>query len=83
MGDDEVLRFDRHGADEDGQQGHGHHQQDHEGGAAVDVGAHQTHEQTQKKDHGGVEHCVPVALRENPNPLGHGRLYNRGEQAET
>ncbi|TNN72476.1 hypothetical protein EYF80_017252 [Liparis tanakae] len=69
--EDKITWYDHHGADEDGQQGHGDHQQDDEGGAGVDVGAHQTHEQTQQQHHGGVEHRVPVALWEHAHPLGH------------
>lgn len=50
VGDDKISRLDRHRTDEDGQQGYGDHQQDDEGGAGVDVGAHQTHKQTQEQD---------------------------------
>lgn len=51
MGDDKVSWFDGHKTDEDGQQGYGDHQQNDEGGAGIDVGAHQTHKQTEKKDY--------------------------------
>lgn len=77
VGDDKISRLDRHRADEDGQQGYGDHQQDDEGGAGVDVGAHQTHKQTQQQDDGGVEHCVPVTLRKHMHPAGHRGLYGR------
>lgn len=51
VGDDKITWTDRQRTDEDGQQGHGDHQQDDEGGARVDVGAHQTHKQTQQEDY--------------------------------
>lgn len=51
MDDDKLTWFDCHKADEDGQQGHGDHQQNDEGGAGVDVGAHQTHEQTEQENY--------------------------------
>lgn len=82
VGDDKVKRFDRHGTDEDGQQGYGDHQQDDEGGAGVDVCAHQTHKQTQQKDYWGVQHCVPVTLRKHTHPPRQRWLYNRRKQAE-
>lgn len=71
VGDDEVTRFDRHRADEDGQQGYGDYQQDDEGSAGVDVGPHQTHKQAQQKDYRGVQYCVPVTLRKHSYCLGH------------
>lgn len=46
MNDNEGSRFDCHRTDEDGQQRHGDHQQDGEGGAGIDVSAHQTHNET-------------------------------------
>lgn len=48
--DDKILRFNRHCADKDGKQGYSDHQQDGEGSAGVDVGAHQAHKQTQQED---------------------------------
>lgn len=69
VGDDEILRFDRHRTDEDGQQWYGDNQQDYEGGAGVNVGTNQTHKQTQQQDYCRVQHCVPVTLRKHPHPL--------------
>lgn len=71
VGDDKIMWTDRQRTDEDGQQGHGDHQQDDEGSARVDVGAHQTHKQTQQKYYRGVQHRVPVTLRKHPHPSGH------------
>lgn len=79
VGDDKIPRFDRHWADKDGQQGYSDHQQDGEGGAWVDVGAHQAHEQTQQEDNWGVQHCVPVTMRKHPHPHGHRQICNRGK----
>lgn len=71
VGNDKITRFDRHRTDEDGQQGYSDHQQDGEGGAGVDVGAHQADKQTEQEDYRGVQHCVPVTLRKHPHPPGH------------
>ena len=54
VGDNKCLGFDCYRTDEDGQQRCGDHQQDDEGGARVDVCAHETHDQTQQEDHRGV-----------------------------
>lgn len=77
VGDEKIARFDRHGTDEDGQQWYGDHQQDDEGGAGVDVGSHQTHEQTQQKDYRGVQNRVPVTLRKHTHHLRHRWLYKQ------
>lgn len=81
VGDDKILTFDHHRADEDGQQGYGDQQQDGEGGARVDVGAHQAHNQTQHQDDGGVQHCAPVALGKHLHSHRHGGLCDRRRQA--
>lgn len=67
-GDDEVERLDRQRRDEYGQQRDGDDQQDDEGRAGVDVGADQADEQTQQQHRRGVEHRVPVTLRQYPHP---------------
>lgn len=51
MGDNEILRFNCHRTDKDGQQGYSNHQQDDEGCAGVDMSAHQTNKQTQQQDY--------------------------------
>lgn len=71
VGDDKFSRFDSHWTDENGQQGYSDHQQDDKGGAGVDVGADQTHNQTQQEDHRRVQHRVPVTLRKHSNPPRH------------
>lgn len=71
VGNEEFLRFDCYRTDEDRQQRYSDHQKDDEGSAGVDVGAHQTHKQTQQKDYCRIQHCVPVTLGKHPHARGH------------